>query len=767
MTATNFVTYRHVNHEAIYQFEVTNTHMVSLKVFDSAKNCIYERSFQLQELSLARTQTRLAKGKFSGIVKELIGRGLVPKKHLISNTIEVGQDACQKSLERNIGHFKPTVIIEKKELANFTCPITFEVFQEPVIDEHGHTFEKSAIAKHLLQDGKCPISRQPIGSLTPNLLVAQAIEEFKKQEPIPSFALFKRENQNLARSNLEMAKMYENEKEYNEALESYTKAFQYTKNSQDYIDIPPLFEKIQQYEKAILSYLYLAKYQLEESNPAAAIDTLEACQRCPNAPYSNNYTLIELYYHTQQPQKALELLIQTAEHEFAHQNPELALNLYKRIQKNHPEKFQFKSQLIALADTFERQAKINEMIKAYKLLVEIEKKSEYYQKITNGYQALNKQEHKLQWIGKNLELLIKHKQWNQAQELANQALQMTCLPEQQVFLYEKLQLVFMQFDQQGLKTLWPKLGEGYQKLGQLAAAEKTYRTAYEHFHQLQDLLAIADILKDFGKVKESVHTYYDAFVEGTMAEEMEIVAICANKIKKIDPHYAHLDVNQRMHLLSHRKILGLQEKVNKLSQEVLISQKVISRYQLQTGQLLYLLPISQRRKLGKELIRTDDLHRQIASETPLHTAALCGDVTMMQLLVELEPSLLKIVTSDGKTPLHYAAEGGHVAAMQWLVELEPSILDTIAEPLHYADDNRVRNQVRGHIQLRCSLLEATTDAGETPLHYAAKGGGVAAMQWLVQQEPSLLETNTSARETPLHYAVKGGHVEAMQWLVQQ
>ena len=132
-------------------------------------------------------------------------------------------------MDQTIEQFKLKVLVERKELEGFTCPITLDIFQEPVIDEHGHTFEKSAIEEYLKGKNECPMNRQPIHSLAPNRIVQQAIEDCQRQDSIPTFALFKKENPKLASTSLQMAQTYLEEEEFNEALDLYEKAFLYTK----------------------------------------------------------------------------------------------------------------------------------------------------------------------------------------------------------------------------------------------------------------------------------------------------------------------------------------------------------------------------------------------------------------------------------------------------------------------------------------------------------------------------------------------------------
>lgn len=59
------------------------------------------------------------------------------------------------------------------------CPITMEVFDEPVIDNEGNTYEKNAIEKWMMDnDNSSPLTRNPITSLVPNRSLKSSIEWF-------------------------------------------------------------------------------------------------------------------------------------------------------------------------------------------------------------------------------------------------------------------------------------------------------------------------------------------------------------------------------------------------------------------------------------------------------------------------------------------------------------------------------------------------------------------------------------------------------------
>jgi serine/threonine protein kinase len=59
------------------------------------------------------------------------------------------------------------------------CPITDEIFEDPVMGDDGHTYERKAITEWLVKTGTSPITRQPmdIHSLKTNYTVKKVIEE--------------------------------------------------------------------------------------------------------------------------------------------------------------------------------------------------------------------------------------------------------------------------------------------------------------------------------------------------------------------------------------------------------------------------------------------------------------------------------------------------------------------------------------------------------------------------------------------------------------
>ncbi|KAG2427142.1 hypothetical protein HXX76_012652 [Chlamydomonas incerta] len=71
--------------------------------------------------------------------------------------------------------------------SQFTCPLTMEIFRDPVVAPSGRSYERSALQEHLKKVGKFdPITRQPIAgeeALVANVSLRAAIELFLEEHP--------------------------------------------------------------------------------------------------------------------------------------------------------------------------------------------------------------------------------------------------------------------------------------------------------------------------------------------------------------------------------------------------------------------------------------------------------------------------------------------------------------------------------------------------------------------------------------------------------
>lgn len=282
MAATIFSSqYRTVNET--YCFQCKDEKTVVLKIYDLSKKLLFKTAL---EFEASKTET------FFKNPTQLLT--VFEQKGLTS--LSSFKDLTEE-LEGMIKLLRIQTPVEIQEKASFLCPITYEIFKDPVIDNCGHTFEKEIILKILENKNQCPFSNLPITTLVPNLQLRQVIDEAKPQDPIPTFRQFKKTNNLLASNQIQMAQAYVQEKEYEEALDAYTKAFQYTQKWEDYQPIPILFQEMGIPQKAHLASLYLAKYQIEAQEYDQALQTLETLlkQQNPNIGLPLCLLLVHLY----------------------------------------------------------------------------------------------------------------------------------------------------------------------------------------------------------------------------------------------------------------------------------------------------------------------------------------------------------------------------------------------------------------------------------------------------------------------------------------
>lgn len=174
------------------------------------------------------------------------------------------------------------------------CPITLCLFQDPVVDDHGHTYERSAIEQYLespASGGLC-LYRQGVSSLTPNFGLKSIVDNIRNGPIIPLLPVMvggtTREDRvkadRLIKSALELANQLDAKKpERESAIEILKTAFLYSKSFEDFAHLPPLYEALSQPLKAALAYLYLAKYQLEQNAADRAEQSLrKALELTPN-----------------------------------------------------------------------------------------------------------------------------------------------------------------------------------------------------------------------------------------------------------------------------------------------------------------------------------------------------------------------------------------------------------------------------------------------------------------------------------------------------
>uniref|UniRef100_A0A8C1LZ62 CASK interacting protein 1 n=1 Tax=Cyprinus carpio TaxID=7962 RepID=A0A8C1LZ62_CYPCA len=197
---------------------------------------------------------------------------------------------------------------------------------------------------------------------------------------------------------------------------------------------------------------------------------------------------------------------------------------------------------------------------------------------------------------------------------------------------------------------------------------------------------------------------------------------------------------------------------------------------VKTEDLMTVQKLLQRPKPGKAsrfglIIKK---HLQYCLFSPLHHAALNGNVEVISLLLESQ-AIVDIRDQKGMRPLHYAAWQGKSEPMKLLLKSGSSVNSQSDEgqiPLHLAAQH-------GHYDVSEMLLQHQSNpcivdnGGRTPLDLACEFGRVGVVQLLLSSNmcAALLEAkpgdSTDPNGTsPLHLAAKNGHIDIIRLLIQ-
>ena len=82
----------------------------------------------------------------------------------------------------------------------FTCPLTLEIMNDPVMTREGKNFERKAIIEWLNRGNTtCPLSRRPMsfGKLIPNAALRMRIEQWKRDHGIAVKDIEEKNNEDL------------------------------------------------------------------------------------------------------------------------------------------------------------------------------------------------------------------------------------------------------------------------------------------------------------------------------------------------------------------------------------------------------------------------------------------------------------------------------------------------------------------------------------------------------------------------------------------
>ncbi|XP_042225932.1 ankyrin-3-like isoform X2 [Homarus americanus] len=167
-------------------------------------------------------------------------------------------------------------------------------------------------------------------------------------------------------------------------------------------------------------------------------------------------------------------------------------------------------------------------------------------------------------------------------------------------------------------------------------------------------------------------------------------------------------------------------------------------------------------------VPVDGVETEPGGRTPLHQAAITGNLQLVRLLCDHRADLhLTSNQDEGRTALHLAARAGHRNIVELLLArgAQVNVLDDHGRtPLHLAAE-------AGHTNIVKSLIECEADVNlkdkisQTVGHYAARGGHGNIID-ILQDHGCCLTTLDQDEASLLHLAAESGHLDTVYRLVK-
>ena len=151
-------------------------------MLENARATVCEQKRWNETLHASLTKNGATIGKQEGEIKRLQeendARGAEIKR-----LQEENRDLCQVVLT-TITTIVVKDLQEKEVRVPLCCPISMQIFKDPVVSIFGHSFEREDIEKWLVEHHRCPMTRQymTIAHLAPNYALAGVADAFRAHQ---------------------------------------------------------------------------------------------------------------------------------------------------------------------------------------------------------------------------------------------------------------------------------------------------------------------------------------------------------------------------------------------------------------------------------------------------------------------------------------------------------------------------------------------------------------------------------------------------------
>jgi WD40 repeat protein/tetratricopeptide (TPR) repeat protein len=541
-------------------------------------------------------------------------------------------DQIQSYCQQAIQHLKTKVLEEDASIdSNLICPLTQELFIDPVIiDEEGHTFERSAILEHFARKGDCPLCRAPIKpddmkSPKLNRPIREYANKVREKSPIPTLAAQAKDEKTVNRY-LGLVKDFTQEGNYKEALKHLTEALHASNKSEHYADLPSLYEKLKEPAKAALAYLYLLKYQLSEGNLEHAKATIQEALRLTGASrvvsLALKKILAALSHAEGDTTKALTLYLELAEEckdetrvyleKALLCNPE-GIEIYEKLApfyddarkvylyllgfinlfgSNQAEALSFYNKARSLAPDHPlvpvaylsrlTKEQVSENLGIYRLLADLFAQQKDLKAALKYLKKAIRSEENYDFHRYVSALLQLQEQQEAEKVYLKWSMTKSCSPIDVIYegiqalgetspLLERLVTLYTEEQNPALKEIALRLGALYEKENKAAEAMRIYELTYSRFKDFESGLQLAEMLRRENRVVESFNLASALAQEAFFSNQEENAERGLQQLLKTKPSYQKLSSEQRQFLmlagLMQRKAQNLESKVQEVDKK--------------------------------------------------------------------------------------------------------------------------------------------------------------------------------------------------------
>jgi ankyrin repeat protein len=152
----------------------------------------------------------------------------------------------------------------------------------------------------------------------------------------------------------------------------------------------------------------------------------------------------------------------------------------------------------------------------------------------------------------------------------------------------------------------------------------------------------------------------------------------------------------------------------------------------------------------------------------IHLATEAHNLSIVEFLLQYDPSQVNYTNLIGQIPLHIVAKNGDLQVAEYLLKRPNMNLNALSiggySPLHYAIIHG-HNHVLGCLVQSGANINMKDNNGKTCLHYAAYNGSLEAARYLLQNGANV-NAGDNEGDTPLHDAVHNGSLEVIDYLLR-